>query len=47
LGVDSSFASVGAVLGLLGAGIGFFTPANQKVAIASVTKDDYGVLAAM
>ena len=47
LGVDSNFASVGAVLGLLGAGIGFFTPANQKVAFASVTKDDYGVLAAM
>ena len=47
LGVDSNFASVGAVLGLLGAGIGFFTPANQKVAFASVAKDDYGVLAAM
>ena len=47
LGVDSHFAIVGAVLALLGAGIGFFTPANQKVAFASVAKDDYGVLAAM
>ena len=47
LGVDSHFAVVGAVLALLGAGIGFFTPANQKVAFASVGKDDYGVLAAM
>ncbi|HEX6767976.1 MAG TPA: hypothetical protein VF208_01395, partial [Candidatus Binatia bacterium] len=47
LRVDSHFAMVGGVLGLLGAGIGFFTPANQKVAFASVTKEDYGVLAAM
>ena len=35
------------MLGLLGIGVGFFTPANQKVAFASVAKDDYGVLAAM
>jgi EmrB/QacA subfamily drug resistance transporter len=47
LGVDSHFALVGAVLGLLGIGVGFFTPANQKVAFALVAKDDYGVLAAM
>ncbi|HUR71244.1 MAG TPA: MFS transporter [Candidatus Limnocylindrales bacterium] len=47
LGVDSHFAWVGAVLGLLGAGIGVFTPANQKVAFGSVTQNDYGVLAAM
>jgi predicted MFS family arabinose efflux permease len=47
LGVDAHFVSVGAVLALLGAGIGFFTPANQKFAFASVTKDDYGMLAAM
>jgi EmrB/QacA subfamily drug resistance transporter len=47
LGDDSHFALVGAVLGLLGIGVGFFTPANQKVAFASVAKDDYGVLAAM
>ncbi|HSQ13314.1 MAG TPA: MFS transporter, partial [Candidatus Deferrimicrobium sp.] len=47
LGVDADFALVGAVLALLGAGIGFFTPANQKLAFASVAKEDYGVLAAM
>jgi EmrB/QacA subfamily drug resistance transporter len=47
LGVDAHFASVGAVLALLGAGIGFFTPANQKLAFAAVAKEDYGVLAAM
>lgn len=47
LGVDSPFAAVGAVLVLLGAGVGFFTPANQKHAFASVAKEDYGVLAAM
>jgi DHA2 family multidrug resistance protein-like MFS transporter len=47
LGVDSHFALVGAVLAVLGTGIGFFTPANQKVAFASVAKEDYGVLAAM
>ena len=47
LGVDSHFAVVGAVLALLGAGVGFFIPANQKIAFASVAKEDYGVLAAM
>lgn len=47
LGVDSHLALVGAVLAVLGTGIGFFTPANQKVAFASVAKEDYGVLAAM
>jgi len=47
LGVDSHFAAVSVVLGLLGTGVGFFAPANQKVAFASVAKDDYGVLAAM
>ena len=47
MGVDSHFALVGAVLAVLGTGIGFFTPANQKVAFASVAKEDYGVLAAM
>ena len=47
LGVASHFVLVGAVLGILGTGVGFFTPANQKIAFASVSKDDYGVLAAM
>jgi len=47
LGVQAHFATVGVVLALLGTGVGFFTPANQKVAFASVAKEDYGVLAAM
>jgi EmrB/QacA subfamily drug resistance transporter len=47
LGVDSSIPIVVTVLAVLGAGIGFFTPANQKVAFASVRPEDFGVLAAM
>jgi len=47
LGANAGFVAVVVVLGLLGAGIGFFTPANQKVAFASVGQQDYGVLAAM
>jgi MFS family permease len=47
LGTASHYALVGAVLALIGAGIGFFTPANQKIAFASVRQEDYGVLAAM
>jgi MFS family permease len=47
LAVDSGIMLVAAVLALLGAGIGLFTPANQKVAFAAVAQEDYGVLAAM
>lgn len=47
LDATSTSAGVVAVLALLGAGIGFFTPANQKVAFAAVSQDDFGVLAAM
>jgi EmrB/QacA subfamily drug resistance transporter len=47
LGLNSDLVSVAAVLALLGAGIGLFTPANQKLAFASVGHQDYGVLAAM
>ncbi|HWH78324.1 MAG TPA: MFS transporter, partial [Candidatus Binatus sp.] len=47
LGTRSDFSTVVAVLALLGAGIGVFTPANQKIAFASVAQEDYGVLAAM
>ena len=47
LDAGSTIAGVVAVLVLLGAGIGFFTPANQKVAFAAVSQDDFGVLAAM
>jgi hypothetical protein len=44
LGVGSGLASVGAVLALLGAGVAIFTPANQKLAFASVEQEEYGVL---
>ena len=44
---DSRIIAVVAVLALLGAGIGLFTPANQKVAFAAVGLEDYGVLGAM
>jgi EmrB/QacA subfamily drug resistance transporter len=47
LAVDSEIILVAAVLALLGAGIGLFTPANQKVAFAAVAQEDYGVLGAM
>jgi MFS family permease len=47
LAVDSEIILVAAVLALLGAGIGLFTPANQKVAFAAVAQGDYGVLGAM
>jgi EmrB/QacA subfamily drug resistance transporter len=47
LGTDSPFGLVAAVLFVLGVGIGFFTPANQKAAFATIEREDYGVLAAM
>jgi MFS family permease len=47
LGVHSEIIMVAAVLALLGAGIGLFTPANQKIAFGAVGQEDYGVLAAM
>ena len=47
LSTTSSLAVVVVVLALLGGGIGFFTPANQKIAFASVRQEDFGVLAAM
>jgi MFS family permease len=47
LSEDTSILVVAAVLGLLGVGIGFFTPANQKLAFAAVGQEDYGVLGAM
>ena len=47
LGHASHYTVVGAVLALIGVGIGVFTPANQKIAFASARPDDYGVLAAM
>jgi MFS family permease len=47
LGSAAHLAAVGAVLAAIGAGLGLMTPANQKVAFASVRQADYGVLAAM
>jgi len=47
LGTASHLSLVGVVLAVIGAGIGFFTPASQKIAFASVRQEDYGVLAAM
>lgn len=47
LGVRSGLATVGSALAMLGAGVGIFTPANQKVAFASVGQQEYGVLSAM
>jgi MFS family permease len=47
LGESSILVTVVAALALLGIGVGVFTPANQKVAFASVGQEDYGVLAAM
>ena len=47
LGGASHLALVGAVLAVIGFGIGLMTPASQKIAFASVPQDDYGVLAAM
>jgi EmrB/QacA subfamily drug resistance transporter len=47
LGASSDLVTVALILALLGAGIGFFTPANQKQAFALVGQEDYGVLSAM
>lgn len=47
LGTASHLTLVGAVLAVIGAGIGLLTPASQKIAFASVRQEDYGVLAAM
>jgi EmrB/QacA subfamily drug resistance transporter len=47
LATDSALWMTAAVLALLGAGVGFFTPANQKTAFAAIEREDYGILAAM
>ncbi|MGE5217070.1 MAG: MFS transporter [Chloroflexota bacterium] len=47
LSADSNLLSAGLVLLLLGVGVGFFTPVNQKIAFAAAGQEDYGVLAAM
>jgi EmrB/QacA subfamily drug resistance transporter len=47
LGVISTMAWSVLVLSLLGAGIGLFVPANEKMAFASVPSRDYGMLSAL
>ena len=47
LGAGATALSVAVSLMLIGAGTGFFTPANQKAAFAGVASEDYGILSAM
>jgi MFS family permease len=47
LGTGAAALSVAFALMLIGAGTGFFIPANQKAAFATVASEDYGILAAM
>jgi len=47
VGLDSTAWSVVIALMLIGAGTGFFIPANQKAAFATVSSADYGILSAM
>lgn len=47
LATDTGLWMVATVLALLGVGVGFFIPANQKVAFAATDREDYGILAAM
>jgi hypothetical protein len=47
LGLESSLALAAGTLFAIGAGIGVFTPANQKIAYSAATEEEYGVLAAM
>lgn len=47
LGVNAGTLSVVVALMLIGAGTGFFIPANQKAAFAVAPSEDYGILSAM
>ncbi|MGH7835598.1 MAG: MFS transporter [Candidatus Binatia bacterium] len=47
LGVGSTMAGSVLVLSVLGAGIGLFVPATEKMAFATVPSRDYGMLSAM
>jgi EmrB/QacA subfamily drug resistance transporter len=47
LGLDATALSVAIALMLIGTGTGFFNPANQKAAFATVAVEDYGILSAM
>ncbi|HEY2987777.1 MAG TPA: MFS transporter [Candidatus Binatia bacterium] len=46
-GFSSTVWSVALALMLIGIGTGFFIPANQKAAFATVGSEDYGILSAM
>jgi len=46
-GVDSSYLWILSSFALIGVGIGFFIPANQRVAFSAVSREDYGILSAM
>src|SRR5215471_4963342 len=47
LGGESGYLPVAFALGLVGTGVGVFTPANQKAIFSSVGSEDYGVLSAL
>jgi EmrB/QacA subfamily drug resistance transporter len=47
LDLSSGLVLMGAALALIGAGVGVFTPANQKVAFGAVEQEEYGVLSAL
>jgi EmrB/QacA subfamily drug resistance transporter len=47
LGATTPYLWVVASLALIGTGIGFFTPANQRAAFATVGQEHYGILSAM
>jgi EmrB/QacA subfamily drug resistance transporter len=47
LAAGSTFVWIVFVLAILGSGIGFFVPANEKAAFSTVPRRDYGMLSAM
>ena len=46
LSLHSSYVEVAVALAFMGAGIGFFQPANQRVVFSSVGAEHYGVVSA-
>jgi MFS family permease len=47
LGTSSSIGWIVVVLSVIGAGVGLFVPANEKLAFSAVPSSDYGMLSAM
>ena len=47
LGIASSYLWVVFAFALIGAGTGFFVPANQRAAFSTVSGEHYGILSAM